>query len=71
MRTSKDGMYEEAVSLWRAFSDEPPPPGDAKAVIEAALSRCSVAGYDKLKSRWLQDPALTWARYQKAPPHLA
>ena len=67
----RDRTYEEAIALWRAVSDEPPPEGDAAEILNAALQRSSVAGYERFQSRWLDVPTLTWAVYRDAPSKLA
>jgi hypothetical protein len=71
MPVGRDQAYEEALALWRALSDKPPPPGDAKAVIEAAMRLAPTRGYDRFQSRWLNDPTITWAIYRDAPSNLA
>ncbi len=71
MPAREDRKYQEAVALWRSLSDQPPPPGDAAAVLEAAIGLSAVEAYDRFRSRWLNDPSITWAVYRSAPPDLA
>lgn len=71
MPVRRDRAYEEALALWRAVSDGPPPKGDAAEILQAALSQSAVAGYERFQSRWLNDPTLTWAVYRDAPSKLA
>ena len=71
MPVRRDRTYEEAIALWRTLSDEPPPKGSAAEILNAALEKSSVAGYQRFHSHWLKDPTLTWAVYRDAPPELA
>ena len=71
MPVTRDRTYEEAIALWRTLSDEPPPQGSAAEVLNAALEKSSVAGYERFQSHWLDDPTLTWAVYRNAPAKLA
>jgi len=71
MPVGQDRTYEEAVALWRAMTDEPPPPGDARDVLDAALRLSQPMGYDRFANSRLNDPALTWAVYRCSPSRLA
>lgn len=71
MPVRRDRAYDEAVALWSAVSEEPPPVGDAAEILQAALERSSVAGYERLHSPWLRDSTLTFAVYRHAPSRLA
>jgi hypothetical protein len=68
MPARRDRKYEEALALWRSLSHEPPPPGGAEEVLQAALCLSSVAGYERFQTRWLKDPTITWAVYRDASP---
>jgi hypothetical protein len=66
MPAGRDQAYEEALALWRALSDKPPPAGDAKVVIDAAMRLAPPPGYDRLANRWLNDHDIQWAVYRTA-----
>jgi hypothetical protein len=66
MPVRRDRKYQEAVALWRSVSDAPVPQGDAGVILQAALERSSIAGYERFQTRWLRDPNLTWAVYRDA-----
>ena len=70
MPARRDQAYEEAVALWRALSDQPPPHGDASMVIAAAMGLREPRDYERFQNRHLDDPDIEWAVY-RAPPHQA
>jgi hypothetical protein len=71
MSTREDRIYEEALALWQAVSEGPPPEGDGAFLLQAALTTAGAETYDQLHSPWLRARAMTWAVYDAAPPGFA
>jgi DNA anti-recombination protein RmuC len=55
-----DRLHQEAESLWRALTGEPPPRGlHGESLLEAALRLKPTVAYDRLHSPWLRPTQIT------------